>query len=194
MQFLLPMGLGLEKCLSTVSWVLIPWLWTWRRGQALLQWIVSKQPVPVTSTPVFWDDDAAIFKWFTPVVTICMAKAWMLWHQNKNGCWETEQSGSIHGHLCQYCRMLSNMSITQPRDTWRRQLNEAWNQNSCKRKPQTPTLKGDWNNDQPLQLLLAMLEPPLAYSSQGCQAPVEISSGVGTSLPHESLVKPRQFY
>lgn len=44
----------------------------------------------------------AIFKWLTPVVTICVVKAQMLWHQNKNGCWETEQRCRVHAHLCQY--------------------------------------------------------------------------------------------
>lgn len=45
-----PMGLILEKCFAEC---VIPWLWTWGRDQAPLQWVVFGQHVTVTSTSFF---------------------------------------------------------------------------------------------------------------------------------------------
>lgn len=65
--------------------------------------------------------------------------------------------------------------------------------NASNREFQTPTVKGGWNNVQPLQLPYAMSCFTLILV-QMCQTPVVISPEIETSLPHKNLLKSRQFY
>ena len=163
-----------------------PLTWDLMKGPSPLVmsclWAVC--PSDINITFFFWVLWWAIFKWLTPVVTIWVVKAQMLWHQNKNGCWETEQRCRVHGHLCQYYRMLSSMS-TQILDRHVGETKEIQILNASNREFQTPTVKGGWNNVQPLQLPYAMSCFTLTLA-QMCQTPVVTSPGMEPSLPHKS--------